>query len=573
VKEININKFDESLRYIVHSLNVSSILCVDSFKIWLFSQNKDFLKILINNQSDFLERIKSNQLPYGSDEDLTILYCDDHQWYEKIEKNLGLLDPKESYLPIASLIFSFISDTNQSSEAYDSKIFKKWFFSTSHLFPGTSKGLEQVYLSRKDLLLRFKNDNTKVDFNKLAQNLNAWFEIYGTKEYFLDLMDIDKVEIKSIKSKNYVMASYFNAGIGIGNYAKNLLEILNYVEDRVVMWELEHVKNKLSGEVVLFNRDAEGLIIVIGLDEIQNLDVRINELEHFNGKRILVPFWEIDYIPLEIVKSLSKFDEIWAPTKYINKVIAETGTDVKLRNLPILPKKQIEISGAEVFRFPYVIMVFDLASDIYRKGVFTTINAFREIDLKENQRLVIKTYDSSGSKNSEMQKIKDSIKGFEDKIVLIDDYWDHETLLNAIKFSKGYISLHSAEGLGLSLLDALALKTPIVATKYGGVLDFLDDKNSFLVDYTLEQIPFESSYYFPNARWAQPNMDFAKKYIKLLFEDNVEVIKLTTNGKNDFDSLIENSKTITKWLDRNHIYRSSISTKFANFRLRFKKFI
>ena len=171
-----------------------------------------------------------------------------------------------------------------------------------------------------------------------------------------------------------------------------------------------------------------------------------------------------------------------------------------------------------------------------------------------------------------MQKIKDSIIGFEDRIILIDDYWDRETLLNAIKCSKGFISLHSAEGLGLSLLDALALKTPIVSTKYGGVLDFLDDDNSFLVDYTLEPIPLDSSYYFSNAKWAKPNMDLAKKYIKLLFEDNIQVIKRTTNGATDFDSLVENSKMITKWLDTNNIYTSSISSKFTYFRLRFKKF-
>ena len=48
-----------------------------------------------------------------------------------------------------------------------------------------------------------------------------------------------------------------------------------------------------------------------------------------------------------------------------------------------------------------------------------------------------------------------------------------------------YVSLHRAEGFGLTLAEAMAIGKPVIATGYSGNVDFMNDANSYLVDYEI----------------------------------------------------------------------------------------
>ena len=50
-----------------------------------------------------------------------------------------------------------------------------------------------------------------------------------------------------------------------------------------------------------------------------------------------------------------------------------------------------------------------------------------------------------------------------------------------------YVSLHRAEGFGLTLAEAMALGKPVIATGFSGNTDFMTPANSYLVDWKLTQ--------------------------------------------------------------------------------------
>jgi len=54
------------------------------------------------------------------------------------------------------------------------------------------------------------------------------------------------------------------------------------------------------------------------------------------------------------------------------------------------------------------------------------------------------------------------------------------SLLNA---TNCYISLHRGEGLGLGILEALALRKPVIATNYGGNTEYMDNPLAYPVNY------------------------------------------------------------------------------------------
>ena len=58
------------------------------------------------------------------------------------------------------------------------------------------------------------------------------------------------------------------------------------------------------------------------------------------------------------------------------------------------------------------------------------------------------------------------------------------------------------EGFGLPLAEAMFSGLPVVATGYGGHMDFCDADNTYLVDYSFARA--ETHFGLPNSMWAEP---------------------------------------------------------------------
>ena len=72
-----------------------------------------------------------------------------------------------------------------------------------------------------------------------------------------------------------------------------------------------------------------------------------------------------------------------------------------------------------------------------------------------------------------------------------------------------YVSLHRAEGYGLTMAEAMAAGRPVIGTAYSGNLEFMTPENSMLVPYEMVHIPFGCYPYPPDASWAEPDLDAA----------------------------------------------------------------
>ena len=100
-----------------------------------------------------------------------------------------------------------------------------------------------------------------------------------------------------------------------------------------------------------------------------------------------------------------------------------------------------------------------------------------------------------------------------------------------------YVSLHRAEGFGLTIAEAMAAGKPVIATGYSGNLEFMTDENSFLVPYELVQIPHGSAPYPNSARWAEPDRDAAAAAMRAVFESRDEARERGARGRRDIEEL------------------------------------
>lgn len=100
-----------------------------------------------------------------------------------------------------------------------------------------------------------------------------------------------------------------------------------------------------------------------------------------------------------------------------------------------------------------------------------------------------------------------------------------------------FISLHRGEGLGLGMLEAMALAKPVIATNFGGNTEFMNKENSFLVDYGYMR-PQNLDYktYAFVEKWADPNITQAANYLNWIYTHQQQVKEL---GKKAQQSVFE----------------------------------
>ncbi len=100
---------------------------------------------------------------------------------------------------------------------------------------------------------------------------------------------------------------------------------------------------------------------------------------------------------------------------------------------------------------------------------------------------------------------------------IIDTLLSKPDMTGLIAASDIVISLHRSEGFGLVPAEAMALGKPVVATAWSGNIDFMTERNSALVTYTLVPvIDPEHSFSADGQCWADANIDHAAEWLSRL---------------------------------------------------------
>ena len=116
-----------------------------------------------------------------------------------------------------------------------------------------------------------------------------------------------------------------------------------------------------------------------------------------------------------------------------------------------------------------------------------------------------------------------------DDIEVWDTYLSSRDRLALVAMVDCYASLHRSEGLGLTMAEAMALGTPVVATAFSGNLDFMDDDSALLVPAT--EIPIGPGHLYPaEGTWADPDLDVAAAHLRRLHDDPALRAQLSEAG-------------------------------------------
>jgi glycosyltransferase involved in cell wall biosynthesis len=346
------------------------------------------------------------------------------------------------------------------------------------------------------------------------------------------------VNADSIQNEIVLVGNPF-APTGRGGTALSFFRSLRAVSMPVKMCEAyTHTANKnidplLEHELHGFLISRPGGHINIYHLNGNEVDGSLSALKHKlpdGAYNIIYPFWELDKYPQPWLEKLELFDEVWAPSVFIQQTLSKVLTK-PIYHMPLPVQVQLtSFFGRKYFGLPegsYLFLFsFDFRSYLDRKNPGALLNVFEKVRKARpaaDIRIVIKVHGTQVSEksNSDYQNFVKKIRqsGFRDQIILIDQVYNDNEIKNLIRCCDCFVSLHRSEGFGLGMAEAMYLGKPVIATGYSGNLDFMTSDNSCLVDYELIPVN-EGQYPFAEGQvWAEPDAEQAADYMRTLLDD------------------------------------------------------
>jgi glycosyltransferase involved in cell wall biosynthesis len=350
------------------------------------------------------------------------------------------------------------------------------------------------------------------------------------------------------------LTGYLGHTLGLGAAARGYVQALGAVGVPVstVTVPLHHLALPVRLEDAYGQHSFEDLvhegghgfeIVAVNADELPSFVERLGE-DYFEGPRIGIWGWETNSVPPRWQRAFALVDEIWVYSRFMAENIgAVAPVPVVALPPPVerpatpAPPLRLGVPAGYLFLF-----AFDYLSTVQRKNPVGLIEAFkRAFAPGEGPQLLIKTINGPLRPLSE-EEVLWAADGRED-VHLIDRSLTGEELNGLMAACDCYVSLHRAEGFGLTLAEAMAIGKPTIATRYSGNVDFMDDANSYLVDYEIGRVGPECEIYPPEGEWAEPSVEHAAELMRRVYEDRDEAARRGRRAAGDIERTLSRAAT------------------------------
>ncbi len=234
--------------------------------------------------------------------------------------------------------------------------------------------------------------------------------------------------------------------------------------------------------------------------------------------------WELEEFPASMHGAFGITDEVWAISEFTSASVSRH-SPVPVHTFPPVievPPVDMSLTRAD-FEIPdddfVYLFCFDMNSVMERKNPVGLIEAFTRAT-RDNQAgvsLVIKVLnaDKNPVDAERLRRLVRQTPG----VKLIERELKKSQTGALMNMADCYVSLHRAEGFGLTMAESMALGKPVIGTAYSGNMDFMNPGNSLLVPYKPASVPDGCHPYEPGAIWADPDTDEAAKLMAQVRND------------------------------------------------------
>ena len=267
------------------------------------------------------------------------------------------------------------------------------------------------------------------------------------------------------------------------------------------------------------------------------------------GKNIGYCVWEGDKVPLSWIDEFlnPKIDLIFVPSEHTKQAIKNTmeGWDAGNDRNEVFDKIKIIPHGVnrDIFKnlntekkddtFKFLCSKGWRGTNWDRGGVQYLLQAYAEEFKKEEKVQLTLKLNPSYIKPEMIQQSLDALK-LKEPVPTIHINCDAATLeqLNTLYNSADcFVCPTRAESFNLPGLEAMSCGLPTIQTRYGGQVDYMNDKNSLFIDYELSMS--EEKQMYEGVQWATPKIEDIRKKMRWAFENQDKIKEMGKQAEED----------------------------------------
>lgn len=252
---------------------------------------------------------------------------------------------------------------------------------------------------------------------------------------------------------------------------------------------------------------------------------------HYN---IVIISWELLAVMPEWVETIHRFDEIWAASSYMIRAVQSVSAIPARVVRPALNVARRETRTPLPFTLPPDRTIFfygaDFGSVVKRKNPEAFWRAYvAEFAPDDGAFCIIKLHYAEPM-HPLVLEITALAEARPDMLLVTDSMSDPEmeSLFDRIDC---YVSTHRAEGLGLTLLEAMLAGKPVIATGHSGESDFVRQDTALTVEYDLVEVGEGAEPYMAGAVWAEPRQDSLRQRMRQVVDDRDTARAIGARGR------------------------------------------
>jgi glycosyltransferase involved in cell wall biosynthesis len=247
----------------------------------------------------------------------------------------------------------------------------------------------------------------------------------------------------------------------------------------------------------------------------------------------MIPGWE---------SAFELFDEIWTLSNHCAESISAVSPIPVVKIMPSLVLPQPSISRKELGlpkqKFIFLFM-FDFHSTTARKNPEGIIQSFKKAFGNSNKDVLLIIKSSNAKHHPHKLKWLKELAEDNPWISFISEHLKKEEVNALVYNCDCYISLHRAEGFGLTMAEAMFYGKPVIGTGYSSNTEFMNVGNSFLVKYKI--VPNAEDYgdfSKGSSFWAEPDIDHAASLMKYIFHNYEQAKQVGDRAAVEIKSLL-----------------------------------
>jgi glycosyltransferase involved in cell wall biosynthesis/SAM-dependent methyltransferase len=326
------------------------------------------------------------------------------------------------------------------------------------------------------------------------------------------------------------VAGFLRSGLGLGEAARLYVEALRAagVPVHTTTVDLNMPRHKTAQEKTVEFEDVEHAgarpisLICVNAPELGQFRAQVGDAFFDRPRNVGSWAWEVDKVPSEWLPMFGVFDEIWVYSRYVADNLTASAAPARVVRVP-LPIVEPAVEGPPPDlgipdKFTFLFM-FDFFSTLKRKNPLGLIGAFkRAFSPGEGPQLLLKSFNGD-YKPDRLAEVQRAAADHPD-IHVVDRYVTGSEKDALVAACDCYVSLHRAEGFGLTLGEAMVLGKPVIATNFSGNTDFMTPRNSYLVNWSLTRVGEGGDNYPADGHWAQPDLDHAAALMREVWENS-----------------------------------------------------